>query len=146
MASPRFTVYAEDGPQIAVFLPQDGHFWPSDRRDPSPDERQGCRNHKGGTGKPTAERGEALPLPEVEGKLEAYKDKQGLPANKVMATLALTELGKLCRDDVITKFNTNRRMKKEPEDNDKAVFVVEVLLGSSSFSTRSWGLGSGFWV
>ena len=70
-------------------------------------------------------------------KLEADKDKQGLPANAVMATLP--ELRKLCRGDVITKFNANRRMKREPEDNDKAVFVVEVSLRSSSFSTPYLG-------
>ena len=56
----------------------------------------------------------------------------------------LTELGSLCRDDVITKFNANRKMKKEPEENDKAVFIVEVSLRSlaSELANQQRSLGT----
>ena len=93
-----------------------------------------CQRDQGGAGQPNAERGEALSLPKWNPnaqKLEADKGKKGLTAEDVMATLK--ELGKLCRGDVITKFNATT---KESEDNDKAVFVVEVSLRSRTQPKR----------
>ncbi len=61
-------------------------------------------------------------------KLEPDPERLGLAAEEVLQTLQ--ELGKLCTDNVITKFNAVRKMKKEPEENDKAVFIVEVSIRS----------------
>ena len=57
-------------------------------------------------------------------KLEPDQSKPGLKAEEALS--ALQELGKLCRDNVLTKFNAIRRLNKEPEENEKAVFVAEV--------------------
>ena len=42
----------------------------------------------------------------------------------------LTELRKLSNDQTITKFNASRRLKKEPDNDEKAVFTVEVAMRS----------------
>ena len=54
--------------------------------------------------------------------------KKGLTMEEVMAIL--TELRKLSNDQTITKFNASRRLKKEPDNDEKAVFTVEVAMRS----------------
>ena len=61
-------------------------------------------------------------------KLVADPDKKGLTLEEVMAIL--TELRKLSNDQTITKFNASRRLKKEPDNDEKAVFTVEVAMRS----------------
>ena len=55
-------------------------------------------------------------------KLVTDPDKKGLTLEEVMAIL--TEL------QTITKFNASRRLKKEPDNDEKAVFTVEVAMRS----------------
>ena len=38
--------------------------------------------------------------------------------------------GTYCKDHIITKFNSVRKMKREPEENEKAVFTIEIALRS----------------
>ena len=59
-------------------------------------------------------------------KLEQDPDRNGLTAEQVHQVLQ--KLGTLCKDNIITKFNSVRKMKKEPEESEKAVFTVEVAL------------------
>ena len=61
-------------------------------------------------------------------KLVTDPDKKGLTLEKVMAIL--TELRKLSNDQTITKFNASRRLRKEPDNDEKAVFTVEVAMRS----------------
>ena len=61
-------------------------------------------------------------------KLVTDPDKKGLTLEEVMAIL--TELRKLSNDQTITKFNASRRLKKEPDNDEKAVFTVEVAMRS----------------
>ena len=61
-------------------------------------------------------------------KLEQDPDRKGLTAEQVHQVLQ--KLGTLCKDNIITKFNSVRETKKEPEQNEKAVFTVEVAPGS----------------
>ena len=61
-------------------------------------------------------------------KLVTDPDKKGLTLEEVMAIL--TELRKLSNDQTITKFNASRRLKKEPDKDEKAVFTVEVAMRS----------------
>ena len=61
-------------------------------------------------------------------KLVTDPDKKGLTLEEVMAIL--TELRKLSNDQTITKFNASRRLRKEPDNDEKAVFTVEVAMRS----------------
>ena len=61
-------------------------------------------------------------------KLVTDPDKKGLTLEEVMAIL--TELRKLSNDQTITKFNASRRLKKKPDNDEKAVFTVEVAMRS----------------
>ena len=61
-------------------------------------------------------------------KLVTDPDKKGLTLEEVMAIL--TELRKLSNDQIITKFNASRRLRKEPDNDEKAVFTVEVAMRS----------------
>ena len=61
-------------------------------------------------------------------KLVTDPDKKGLTLEEVMAIL--TELRKLSNDQTITKCNASRRLKKEPDNDEKAVFTVEVAMRS----------------
>ena len=61
-------------------------------------------------------------------KLVTDPDKKGLTLEEVMAIL--TELRKLSNHQTITKFNASRRLKKEPDNDEKAVFTVEVAMRS----------------
>ena len=61
-------------------------------------------------------------------KLVTDPDKKGLTLEEVMAIL--TELRKLSNDQTITKLNASRRLKKKPDNDDKAVFTVEVAMRS----------------
>ena len=61
-------------------------------------------------------------------KLVTDPDKKGLTLEEVMAIL--TELRKLSNDQTITKFNASRRLKNEPDNDEKAVFTVEVAMRS----------------
>ena len=54
--------------------------------------------------------------------------QEGLTLEKVMAIL--TELRKLSNDQTITKFNASRRLKNQPDNDEKAVFTVEVAMRS----------------
>ena len=63
-----------------------------------------------------------------EQKLEQDPDRSALSVEQIQQLLQ--ELGARCKDSVITKFNSLRKMKKEPEENEKAVFVVEIALRS----------------
>ena len=56
-------------------------------------------------------------------KLVTDPDKKGLTLEEVMAIL--TELRKLSNDQTITKFNASRRLKKEPDNDEKAVFTIK---------------------
>ena len=49
----------------------------------------------------------------------------------------MDDLGTHCKDSIITKFNSVRKMKKEPEENKKAVFVVEIALLRSPEAHRA---------
>ena len=44
------------------------------------------------------------------------------------ATTPTIKLGTYCKDSIITKFNSVRKMKREPEENEKAVFTIEIAL------------------
>ena len=61
-------------------------------------------------------------------KLEQDPDRNALSVEQIQQLLQ--ELGTYCKDNIITKFNSVRKMKREPEENEKAVFVVEVALRS----------------
>ena len=63
-----------------------------------------------------------------EQKLEQDPDRSALSVEQIQQLLQ--ELGTCCKDSIITKFNSVRKMKKEPEENEKAVFVVEIALRS----------------
>ena len=55
-------------------------------------------------------------------------DRNALSVEQIQQLLQ--ELGTHCKDSIITKFNSVRKLKKEPEENEKAVFVVEIALRS----------------
>ena len=82
-------------------------------------------------------------------KLVTDPDKKGLTLEEVMAIL--TELRKLSNDQTITKFNASRRLKKQPDNDEKAVFTVEVAMRSPPANriqglldqNRQRGMGSG---
>ena len=61
-----------------------------------------------------------------EQKLEQDPDRNALSVEQIQQLLQ--ELGTHCKDNIITKFNSVRKMKREPEENEKAVFVVEIAL------------------
>ena len=63
-----------------------------------------------------------------EQKLEQDPDRNALSVEQIQQLLQ--ELGTRCKDNIITKFNSVRKMKREPEENEKAVFVVEIALRS----------------
>ena len=59
---------------------------------------------------------------------KARADRSALGVEQ--AQQLLQELGTYCKDHIITKFNSVRKMKREPEENEKAVFTIEVALRS----------------
>ena len=64
-----------------------------------------------------------------EQKLEQDPDRNALSVEQIQQLLQ--ELGTRCKDSIIiTKFNSVRKMKREPEENEKAVFIVEIALRS----------------
>ena len=63
-----------------------------------------------------------------EQKLEQDPDRSAPGVEQ--AQQLLQELGTYCKDHIITKFNSVRKMKREPEENEKAVFTIEVALRS----------------
>ena len=63
-----------------------------------------------------------------EQKLEQDPDRNALGVQQ--AQQLLQELGTYCKDHIITKFNSVRKMKLEPEENEKAVFTIEIALRS----------------
>ena len=63
-----------------------------------------------------------------EQKLEQDPDRNALGVEQ--AQQLLQELGTYCKDHIITKFNSVRKMKREPEENEKAVFTIEIALRS----------------
>ena len=63
-----------------------------------------------------------------EQQLEQDPDRNALGVEQ--AQQLLQELGTYCKDHIITKFNSVRKMKREPEENEKAVFTIEIALRS----------------
>ena len=63
-----------------------------------------------------------------EQKLEQDPDRSARGVEQ--AQQLLQELGTYCKDHIITKFNSVRKMKREPEENEKAVFTIEIALRS----------------
>ena len=61
-------------------------------------------------------------------KLEQDPNRNPLGVEQIQQLLQ--ELGTYCKDNISTKFNSVRKMKREPEENEKAVFVIEIALRS----------------